>query len=73
MGAERAVSEALDELLVRMHGILSGGTYPAEFIAWLAERGYRVAPLAIEDCACQTTEKATHPRGDEAFCVGGES
>jgi hypothetical protein len=39
---ERAVSDALDEWLFRIHGIASGWAHPYEFIAWLKERGYVV-------------------------------
>jgi len=43
-GADKAVSEVLDEINVRMHGILSSGSYHREFADWLAERGYVIAP-----------------------------
>jgi len=37
---ERAVSDTLDEYLVRLHGIISSWSHPYEFIEWLNERGY---------------------------------
>jgi len=37
---ERAVSDTLDEWLVRIHGIFSGWASPYEFIEWLEKRGY---------------------------------
>jgi hypothetical protein len=39
---ERAVSDALDEWLWRIHGVMSGWAHPHEFIDWLKERGYAV-------------------------------
>jgi hypothetical protein len=45
-GADKAVSEVLDEINVRMHGFASGGSYHREFLDWLADRGYRVALTA---------------------------
>lgn len=43
-GTALAVSETLDELLHRCYGITSGGSYHREFLEWLADRGYAVAP-----------------------------
>ena len=37
---ERAVSDTLDEWLMRMHGIYTSWADPIEFIDWLRERGY---------------------------------
>lgn len=45
-GVDRAVSETLDEVNVRMHGLMSSGSYHAEFCDWLAERGYEVVDAA---------------------------
>lgn len=42
---ERAVSDALDEYLVRLHGRISSWVYPVEFLEFLAEEGYQVAPI----------------------------
>jgi len=39
---ERAVSDALDELNGRMHGLVSSWAYPEEFLEFLAEHGYAV-------------------------------
>jgi hypothetical protein len=41
-GADKAVSEVLDEVNIRMHGLISGGSYHREFLDWLGERGYVV-------------------------------
>ena len=49
---ERAVSDTLDEWLVRMHGIFSSWAFPIEFIEWLKERGYeirKIDPKSEED------------------------
>lgn len=40
----RAVSDALDELNHRMHGLSSSWAYPEEFLEFLAEQGYTVVP-----------------------------
>ncbi len=37
---DRAVSDTLDEWLVRMHGVFTSWNSPIEFIDWLGERGY---------------------------------
>lgn len=42
----RAVSDALDELLFRHHGISTSWSNPESFIKWLGERGYVVVPMA---------------------------
>lgn len=39
---ERAVSDTLDEYLVRMHGIMSSWAHPDYFLEWLGKRGYTV-------------------------------
>lgn len=41
-GADKAVSEVLDEINHRMHGLMSGGSYHREFLDWLAQRGFQV-------------------------------
>lgn len=38
----RAVSDSLDELLWRHHGIASSWSNPEDFLKWLEERGYVV-------------------------------
>jgi len=38
----RAVSDALDEYLVRIHGIFTSWAHPQEFMAWLDKRGYTI-------------------------------
>lgn len=43
-GGQKAVAETLDEVNFRMHGLTSSGSYHQEFIDWLGERGYCVAP-----------------------------
>lgn len=42
---ERAVSDTLDEYLVRCHGVFSSWAYPYEFLEWLKERGYIIKKL----------------------------
>jgi hypothetical protein len=44
----RAISDALDEYLLRMHGICTSWANPFEFLTWLEERGYTVDELAKE-------------------------
>ena len=44
---QKAVSETLDEVNFRMHGLTSSGSYHQQFVGWLGERGYRVVP-AVE-------------------------
>ena len=39
---ERAVSDTLDEWLIRLHGIVSSWSAPNLFIEWLNERGYDI-------------------------------
>ena len=38
----RAVSDTLDEYLIRMHGMFVGWAHPFEFVAWLDKRGYEI-------------------------------
>lgn len=45
VGAEKAVAETLDEVNARMHGMLSSSAYQQEFLDWLRDRGYVVAPV----------------------------
>src|SRR3990172_4785731 len=46
---ERAVSDALDEYLSRLHGIFSGWAYPIEFLQFLKERGYSICSYSQND------------------------
>ena len=39
---ERAVSDTLDEYLVRLHGVFSSWAYPVEFLEFLEKKGYTV-------------------------------
>ena len=39
---ERAVSDTLDEYLMRIHGIASSWAHPSDFMRWLNQRGYKV-------------------------------
>jgi hypothetical protein len=39
---ERAVSDTLDEWLMRGHGIFTSWAAPEDFLFWLEERGYKV-------------------------------
>lgn len=41
---ERAISDTLDEWLIREHGIFSTWANPEDFIYWLKERGYEIVP-----------------------------
>ena len=42
---ELAISEALDDVNWRCHGIVSSWAYPVEFLMWLEERGYTVVKI----------------------------
>jgi len=42
----RAVSDTLDEWLMRAHGILSSWQHPERFLEWLEKRGWTVADKA---------------------------
>ncbi|MEU4332351.1 hypothetical protein [Nonomuraea dietziae] len=62
---KRAVSDTLDELNHRMHGLTSSWAYPDEFLDCLAAHGYTVVPdsllkdaeAALADLgACEDTE-----------------
>jgi len=44
----RAVSDTLDELLWRAHGISTSWSNPEWFIEWLAGRGYQITPTTEE-------------------------
>lgn len=39
----RAVSDVLDEYLIRHHGITTSHTHPEDFLEWLGEYGYTIA------------------------------
>ena len=39
---ERAVSDTLDEYLMRLHGITTSWADPSNFMRWLDKRGYRI-------------------------------
>jgi hypothetical protein len=43
-GVDKAVSEVLDEILARMHGILTSQSDHRPFLDWLKDRGYQVLP-----------------------------
>jgi hypothetical protein len=47
-GAEAAVSDVIDEILGRHHGILTSAHHEADFIEWLAERGYKIVPIEAD-------------------------
>lgn len=51
---ERAVSDTLDEWLVRMHGVTSSHSFPQEFLTWLREGGYEV--IAADELAALRQE-----------------
>ena len=44
----KAISDTLDEWLVRMHGIFSGWAFPEEFETWLKEHGYIVVSTKVQ-------------------------
>ena len=46
---ERAVSDALDEYLVRIHGLFTSWADPDSFIQFLYDRGYEVTKMKRED------------------------
>lgn len=43
---ERAVSDVLDDLLHRHHGIQTSWSNPEDFIALLRDEGYEVVPVS---------------------------
>jgi hypothetical protein len=45
---QRAVSDVLDEYLVRFHGLTTSHTNPDSFLEWLGEGGYTVVPKQTE-------------------------
>jgi len=45
---QRAISDTLDEYLVRMNGIFSSSQMPDEFEVWLNKRGYYIFPPAVQ-------------------------
>lgn len=45
------LADVLDEWLLRMHGITSGGHYVGAFLEFLAAQGYRVTPIEVPDLA----------------------
>jgi hypothetical protein len=47
-GVDKAVSEVLDELLFRMHGLTSSRSDHREFLEWLDERGYVVVEKPVK-------------------------
>ncbi len=46
---DRAISDALDEYLIRIHGITTSWAHPLDFLAWLQERGYDVIKMEEND------------------------
>jgi hypothetical protein len=43
---ERAVSDVIDEILGRHHGIFTSQNHAQDFLDWLQERGYLVVPVS---------------------------
>ena len=41
----KAISDTIDEYLVRMHGIHTSWASPVEFLEWLEERNYTIVWL----------------------------
>lgn len=64
---DAAFHRALCLALAGMSVGKDASTYDRIAAADYLEHGYR--PEEPPACACQTTEQATHPRGDEAFCT----
>lgn len=64
---QRAVSDALDELNHRMHGLVSSDAYPDDFLGLLAEHGYAVVPAACPE----TAETQASPAPRRHRCVLG--
>jgi len=46
---DRAVSDALDEYLMRIHGITTSWAHPLDFLTWLQDRGYDIVPTEKEE------------------------
>ena len=46
---DRAISDALDEYLIRIHGITTSWTHPLDFLTWLQDRGHDVVPIEKEE------------------------
>ncbi len=78
----RAVSDALDELNHRMHGLMSSNAYPEDFLQFLAERGYTVVPATCTETTVGLLGDLTGPQirhrcvlgahdGDEHRCGCG--
>jgi len=63
---ERAVSDTLDEWLVRHHGIFSSWASPYEFIEWLEKRGYKI--IAKETDTCPKCGKVNRGQTGEYPC-----
>jgi hypothetical protein len=43
---ERAVSDVIDEILVRHHGTFTSQNHAQDFLDWLEERGYVVVSVS---------------------------
>ena len=61
----RAVSDTLDEWLMRAHGILSSWQHPDWFLEWLEKRGWTVADKARIEALEKNTIKAQFKTMDE--------
>lgn len=46
---ERAVSDALDDVLHRHHGIMTAWSNPEDFLAALRNEGYDIVPISEPD------------------------
>lgn len=46
---DRAVSDTLDEYLIRIHGITTSWAHPCDFILWLQDRGYQIYKMVTEE------------------------
>lgn len=72
-GAEAAVSDVLDEVNYRGHGLMSSSSYYHWFLDWLEERGYQVTPIVLP---CGHTAEESQFSIRHELCAGssrGES
>jgi hypothetical protein len=61
---QRAVSDVLDEYLIRFHGLTTSHTNPDAFLEWLEEGGYTVVPKQAPAEPRRLTEQDGGPPND---------